>query len=561
MLQSIDRPVTAPDCSGVDTRDDRRGPARRHGDSGAVRLRGPAHVRRHQPAQPEVPALLPQPVRLAHPHARADRAATMYAYVPSYPLGAHITPAGRSPAVRPAGPDLRGAPQQDLDRQHPAGRSRGRHGAHQGAELGHRALRPGWALPAHGRPDRGPGTAPAFQSCHDHQAFMPRKIMVAACAGDAAVLGHQRPRQPDLGRRRSRTRTSSARCGRRPGDAGERALESFDFMHNSTVTWDGQRGGDHGRVWRRRRARAATATRHRARLHVVLPAGGAGHPGRRVRRARPLHHPAAAGRRAVRVAQRQRVADASGGWDCRRRRSTRPGTRWSTSPIRRAERDRVSDVETSAASPTRGRPTGTTTSSTSTAASTAAGPPPTAGFEAYAVCDAVRRADRDPRLEVAEPADAGDLAAARRPEGQEGEEGLGSETSPAATSRLKTPRSLPVAARAPFSAGPSVRLSTGSAPAGSGAPRAPRASPPRDRPRPQRDRQDDVGGPIRTMNSLRVRSRPRRTASVFLPARRSVSMSRTLLTTRIAVERQPDREREAERQPVELARAARSRSR
>ena len=36
-----------------------------------------------------------------------------------------------------------------------------------------------------------------------------------------------------------------------------------------------------------------------------------------------------------------------------------------------------------------------------------------------------------------------------------------------------------------------------------------------------------------------LRSRPSRTASVLLPARRSVSMSRTLLTTRIAVARQP----------------------
>ena len=37
-----------------------------------------------------------------------------------------------------------------------------------------------------------------------------------------------------------------------------------------------------------------------------------------------------------------------------------------------------------------------------------------------------------------------------------------------------------------------------------------------------------------TANSVRARGRPSRTASVRLPARRSVSRSRTLLTTRIA---------------------------
>ena len=52
--------------------------------------------------------------------------------------------------------------------------------------------------------------------------------------------------------------------------------------------------------------------------------------------------------------------------------------------------------------------------------------------------------------------------------------------------------------------------------------------------------------------AIRVRSRPSRTASVRLPARRSVSMSRTLLTTRIARGQQPDRHRERERLPAEV---------
>ena len=49
--------------------------------------------------------------------------------------------------------------------------------------------------------------------------------------------------------------------------------------------------------------------------------------------------------------------------------------------------------------------------------------------------------------------------------------------------------------------------------------------------------------------SARVRSRPRRTASVRLPARRSVSRSRTLLTTRIALASRPTGHRAHERLP------------
>ena len=52
--------------------------------------------------------------------------------------------------------------------------------------------------------------------------------------------------------------------------------------------------------------------------------------------------------------------------------------------------------------------------------------------------------------------------------------------------------------------------------------------------------------------SVRVRSRPSRTASVRLPARRSVSRSRTLLTTRIALASRPDRHGAHERLPRQL---------
>ena len=97
--------------------------------------------------------------------------------------------------------------------------------------------------------------------------------------------------------------------------------------------------------------------------------------------------------------------------------------------------------------------------------------------------------------------------------------------------------SIPVRASAPLSAGPSVRSRTsritgrasGSASHGSNS-HAVSPSPPSSH---GSGAVTNAPSTIRTY-SPRARARPSRTADVFLPARRSVSRSRTLLTTRIA---------------------------
>ena len=114
-------------------------------------------------------------------------------------------------------------------------------------------------------------------------------------------------------------------------------------------------------------------------------------------------------------------------------------------------------------------------------------------------------------------------------------------SSPAETSRLKTPSRAPVPARAPFSAGPSVRLSTARAGLiASGRRDEAEQRPPRAAVGGEGHEQSEIGAADQARGRAgALRSRPMRTASVRLPARRSVSMSRTLLTTRIAVARQP----------------------
>ena len=75
------------------------------------------------------------------------------------------------------------------------------------------------------------GTAAPIQACHDFQAFMPRKIVIGSCAGDAQYW------------------SIAASAGDPTSGDGEKhthvkrengTTESFDFIHNATVTWDGK---------------------------------------------------------------------------------------------------------------------------------------------------------------------------------------------------------------------------------------------------------------------------------------------------------------------------------
>ena len=207
MLQSIDRPVTAPDCSGVDTAtidEDQLGVT-------ATRsrlLRGPAHVRRHQRAQPEVPADVPQPLRVAHPHAGANQEPRVRVH-PVLSARRPHHPAGRSPAVRPAGPDLRAPHSKISIVSIPLADPEGGTVRTKALSSDTESYDPDGPYQPTGGPTGGPiGTAPAFQSCHDHQAFMPRKIMVAACAGDAQYWDISNPGNPTSGNGEAHTHIS-----------------------------------------------------------------------------------------------------------------------------------------------------------------------------------------------------------------------------------------------------------------------------------------------------------------------------------------------------------------
>ena len=74
------------------------------------------------------------------------------------------------------------------------------------------------------------GNAPAFISCHDHQAFLARDVMVGSCAGDAQYWSIA-----DRGNPTSDDGEPHTHIKRENG-----TTESFDFIHNAVVTWDGK---------------------------------------------------------------------------------------------------------------------------------------------------------------------------------------------------------------------------------------------------------------------------------------------------------------------------------
>jgi hypothetical protein len=220
MLQSIDRPVTAPDCSGVDTA------TTTEDEGGAVVTRarfGYEGLRMFDVTNPANPKF----VRFyrtecgSHTHTLVPdpRNGRIHAYVASYPLGSHITP-----QVDRAESDALGLtcdpphskisivsiPLSDPE----AGVVRKK------------------ALSSDTEPydPDAEGPQAAFQSCHDHQAFLPRNIMVASCAGDAQYWSIERRGNPTSADGEAHTHIQ-----RENG-----TVESFDFIHNATVTWDGK---------------------------------------------------------------------------------------------------------------------------------------------------------------------------------------------------------------------------------------------------------------------------------------------------------------------------------
>jgi hypothetical protein len=240
LLQSIDRAVTAPDCTGVDTgtttelegpdgkftTDPTNAETRTRSRFGYEGLRmfdvtDPSNVqylRFYRTAcGSHTHTLVPDP-----------RNGMVHAYVASYPLGSQITPQidrAQSDALGltceaphqkisivhiplkdpTAGTVQEKALSSDSEPYEPDGEPRVEHGAQH-------------------------GNAPAFIACHDHQAFMKRNIMIGSCAGDAQYWSIR-----DRGNPTSADGEPHTHIKREDG-----TTESFDFIHNAVATWDGK---------------------------------------------------------------------------------------------------------------------------------------------------------------------------------------------------------------------------------------------------------------------------------------------------------------------------------
>lgn len=246
MLQSIDRPVTAPDCSARDTAtttelaDENGQAASTATDTTVTKTRarfGYEGLRMWDVTDPSNPKYLKffRTACGSHTHTLVPDPAnkSIHAYIASYPLGSGITPEiDREEAgdLRCATPHARISivtfPLED-------------------PEAGTVKTKPLSSDTEPYDPD-GPfrieegkprGNDAPMQACHDHQAFLPRNIMVASCAGDAQYwsLGDRgNPTSADDEKHTHIKREVAA------DDTTTERTESFDFIHNAVVTWDGK---------------------------------------------------------------------------------------------------------------------------------------------------------------------------------------------------------------------------------------------------------------------------------------------------------------------------------
>ncbi len=243
LLQSVDRPVTAPDCSGVDTATivEQEGPAGSQRNQTRARF-GYEGLRMFDVTDPTQPRFM-RFVRTecgSHTHTLVPsrNGSAMFVYVASYPLGGQITPevdaaaAGRLrcdaphskisivriPMGDPEAASVRTAAlSSDTEPYDPDGPFHAAHDDHAAT-----------------------GQAPAFQSCHDHQAFLPRNIMVASCAGDLQYWDISQRGNPTSANGEAHTHIKREVRTDDPATTDDERMESFDFVHSATVTWDGE---------------------------------------------------------------------------------------------------------------------------------------------------------------------------------------------------------------------------------------------------------------------------------------------------------------------------------
>jgi len=208
LFQSIDTPQTAEDCSSANAPlvDGRR-----------VGYEGIRVFDVTNPRQPKFLDMI-QTACGSHTHTLMRRGGTAYIYVSSYPLGSNITPEGaQGPgAYRECKMPFKKISIIKLRRQS----SRARQNQLR-FEIKEQPLSDDTAMP--------PGMGREFQACHDIQIFEPRNIAVGSCAGDAQIWDVSDPMNP-----------TTTEEGRHTHIKSPSATDTFEFIHNAAVTWDGK---------------------------------------------------------------------------------------------------------------------------------------------------------------------------------------------------------------------------------------------------------------------------------------------------------------------------------
>jgi hypothetical protein len=230
MLQSIDRPVTAPDCTARDTATT----TELEGGHTVTRARfGYEGLRVFDVTNPASPQYVGfyRTACGSHTHTLVPdpRKNMVHAYVASYPLGTHITPQIDRPESDALGLTCQ-APHSKISivsipLNDPLS-----------GVVREKALSSDTEFYDGDGPD---GHAPGFQACHDHQAFLPRNIMVASCAGDLQYWDISSRGNPTSADGQLHTHIQREVPADDPDTPENERWESFDFMHNATVSWDG----------------------------------------------------------------------------------------------------------------------------------------------------------------------------------------------------------------------------------------------------------------------------------------------------------------------------------
>jgi hypothetical protein len=242
LLQSIDRPVTAPDCSAVDTAtidEDQLGVP-------ATRARfGYEGLRMFDVSNPRNPKFLKffRTRCGSHTHTLVPGKGVMYAYVASYPLGSGITPQADRAQSDALGMTCQ-APHSAISiARFPLADPEAGTVRVKALSSDTEMYDPDGPYDPTGHDGEPSGTAPAFQACHDHQAFLPRNIVVAACAGDAPYWDVSRRGDPTSADGEPHTHIQREVAADDPATPEDERLESFEFIHNATVSWDGEVAG------------------------------------------------------------------------------------------------------------------------------------------------------------------------------------------------------------------------------------------------------------------------------------------------------------------------------